>query len=103
MSSKIINNKSNSTSNFSSESKFSFGTGTNSTSNVTNSTGDLSTVQNVAAKNASYAIEGLMKDTSIHDNEKIVIAEFVHLLDKSKQLFNGLRDLPQVLNFSFRN
>ena len=95
MSSKILNNKSNSTSNFSSDSKFSIGVETNSTSNVTNSTGDLAVQQNVAAKNASYEIEGIMKDASVNENEKLIIAEFVHLLDKSKQLFNGLRDLPQ--------
>jgi hypothetical protein len=28
--------------------------------------------------------------------ERKVIAEFCHLLEKSKQLFNGLRDMPQV-------
>jgi hypothetical protein len=95
MSSKIINNKSNSATNFSSDSKFSLGLETNSSSNVTNSTGDLAVQHNIAAKNASYAIESLMKDSSVNDNEKLIIAEFVHLLDKSKQLFNGLRDLPQ--------
>ncbi|WAR30708.1 SCAI-like protein [Mya arenaria] len=29
------------------------------------------------------------------ENEKRVVNEFCHLLEKSKQLFNGLRDLPQ--------
>ncbi|XP_061933334.1 protein SCAI isoform X3 [Apis cerana] len=29
------------------------------------------------------------------DHERKVVAEFCHLLEKSKQLFNGLRDLPQ--------
>lgn len=28
-------------------------------------------------------------------DERKVVAEFCHLLEKSKQLFNGLRDLPQ--------
>lgn len=32
---------------------------------------------------------------SMEDHERKVVAEFVHLLEKSKQLFNGLRDLPQ--------
>lgn len=29
------------------------------------------------------------------DHERKVVLEFCHLLEKSKQLFNGLRDLPQ--------
>ncbi|KAK3088333.1 hypothetical protein FSP39_017775 [Pinctada imbricata] len=29
------------------------------------------------------------------ENEKKIVNEFCHLLEKSKQLFNGLRDLPQ--------
>lgn len=29
------------------------------------------------------------------EDERKVISEFCHLLEKSKQLFNGLRDLPQ--------
>ena len=28
------------------------------------------------------------------EEERKIVAEFVHLLEKSKQLFNGLRDLP---------
>lgn len=32
---------------------------------------------------------------SEEDKEKKIISEFSHLLEKSKQLFNGLRDLPQ--------
>ena len=28
-------------------------------------------------------------------DEKKIIAEFLHLVEKSKQLFNGLRELPQ--------
>jgi hypothetical protein len=39
--------------------------------------------------------ELFIKDTSLNENDKKIITEFVHLLDKSKQLFNGLRDLPQ--------
>ncbi|XP_032668869.1 protein SCAI [Odontomachus brunneus] len=31
----------------------------------------------------------------MEDHERKVIMEFCHLLEKSKQLFNGLRDLPQ--------
>lgn len=33
--------------------------------------------------------------SDIEEQERKIVAEFVHLLDKSKQLFNGLRDLPQ--------
>ena len=29
------------------------------------------------------------------DPDKRIVNEFCHLLEKSKQLFNGLRDLPQ--------
>jgi hypothetical protein len=29
------------------------------------------------------------------EDERKVVSEFCHLLEKSKQLFNGLRDLPQ--------
>ncbi|EZA53505.1 Protein SCAI [Ooceraea biroi] len=32
---------------------------------------------------------------SMDDHERKVVLEFCHLLEKSKQLFNGLRDLPQ--------
>ena len=32
----------------------------------------------------------------IEAEERKIINEFCHLLEKSKQLFNGLRDLPQV-------
>ncbi|XP_076090836.1 protein SCAI-like isoform X2 [Mytilus galloprovincialis] len=32
---------------------------------------------------------------TMDENEKKVVNEFCHLLEKSKQLFNGLRDLPQ--------
>lgn len=37
----------------------------------------------------------------IESEERKVINEFCHLLEKSKQLFNGLRDLPQVNIFLF--
>jgi hypothetical protein len=43
---------------------------------------------------------GLHEDVLLLDmeaEERKVIAEFCHLLEKSKQLFNGLRDMPQVL------
>ena len=29
------------------------------------------------------------------EDERKIVSEFCHLLEKSKQLFNGLRDLPQ--------
>ncbi|KAL5011620.1 hypothetical protein ScPMuIL_010171 [Solemya velum] len=32
---------------------------------------------------------------NLDENEKKIVNEFCHLLEKSKQLFNGLRDLPQ--------
>lgn len=41
---------------------------------------------------------GLMHDDVLLDmeaEERKIIAEFCHLLEKSKQLFNGLRDMPQ--------
>ena len=45
-----------------------------------------------------------MEEPGMHDElaidmegeERKVINEFCHLLEKSKQLFNGLRDMPQV-------
>ena len=45
-----------------------------------------------------------MSDVGMNDDvvldlegeERKVINEFCHLLEKSKQLFNGLRDMPQV-------
>lgn len=30
----------------------------------------------------------------LDEDERKIVGEFVHLLEKSKQLFNGLRDLP---------
>ena len=33
--------------------------------------------------------------SSLDDKERKLITEFIHLLDKSKQLFNSLRELPQ--------
>ncbi|CAB0042952.1 unnamed protein product [Trichogramma brassicae] len=32
---------------------------------------------------------------SMDEHERKIVVEFIHLLEKSKQLFNGLRDLPQ--------
>uniref|UniRef100_A0A6P7GKE9 Protein SCAI n=1 Tax=Diabrotica virgifera virgifera TaxID=50390 RepID=A0A6P7GKE9_DIAVI len=32
---------------------------------------------------------------NMDEHERKIVMEFVHLLEKSKQLFNGLRDLPQ--------
>ncbi|XP_074654987.1 protein SCAI-like isoform X2 [Tubulanus polymorphus] len=34
-------------------------------------------------------------DIQMDEHEKKIVNEFCHLLEKSKQLFNGLRDLPQ--------
>ena len=39
----------------------------------------------------SAAAGAVMMDA---EEERKIVAEFVHLLEKSKQLFNGLRDLP---------
>ncbi|CAM4744582.1 unnamed protein product [Rotaria magnacalcarata] len=36
-----------------------------------------------------------LKENDGLDSEDKIVQEFTHLLDKSKQLFNGLRDLPQ--------
>ncbi|XP_035684793.1 protein SCAI-like [Branchiostoma floridae] len=36
-----------------------------------------------------------MSDEEIPEQERKIVTEFCYLLDKSKQLFNGLRDLPQ--------
>lgn len=32
---------------------------------------------------------------STEEQDRRIVLEFCHLLEKSKQLFNGLRDLPQ--------
>ena len=42
-------------------------------------------------------VGGLHDDVLLEAEERKVIAEFCHLLEKSKQLFNGLRDMPQVV------
>lgn len=39
--------------------------------------------------------EKMVMMASMDDHERKVVLEFCHLLEKSKQLFNGLRDLPQ--------
>ena len=54
------------------------------------STTSNSTFQNTTAKlnNLTINTTNLLED---EENDKIIIAEFAHLLDKSKQLFNGLR------------
>ena len=36
-----------------------------------------------------------MNTTNVEDFDRRIVNEFCHLLEKSKQLFNGLRDLPQ--------
>ncbi|XP_014285736.1 protein SCAI isoform X2 [Halyomorpha halys] len=37
----------------------------------------------------------VVKMAAMDDHERKIVLEFCHLLDKSKNLFNGLRDLPQ--------
>ncbi|BES98840.1 Protein of unknown function (DUF3550/UPF0682) [Nesidiocoris tenuis] len=37
----------------------------------------------------------VVKMAAMDDHERKIVVEFCHLLDKSKNLFNGLRDLPQ--------
>lgn len=32
---------------------------------------------------------------NMEEDERKIVNEFCHLLEKSKQLFNGLRDMPQ--------
>ena len=32
---------------------------------------------------------------TMDEEERKIVNEFCHLLEKSKQLFNGLRDMPQ--------
>ena len=39
-----------------------------------------------------------MNTTNVEDFDRRIVNEFCHLLEKSKQLFNGLRDLPQYGN-----
>ncbi|TGZ46048.1 Protein SCAI [Temnothorax longispinosus] len=39
--------------------------------------------------------EKMVMMAGMDDHERKVVLEFCHLLEKSKQLFNGLRDLPQ--------
>ncbi|XP_026331881.1 protein SCAI [Hyposmocoma kahamanoa] len=38
---------------------------------------------------------GRMERSALEEHERKIIIEFCHLLEKSKQLFNGLRELPQ--------
>ncbi|XP_049886103.1 protein SCAI [Pectinophora gossypiella] len=38
---------------------------------------------------------GRMERNALDEHERKIIIEFCHLLEKSKQLFNGLRELPQ--------
>lgn len=54
------------------------------------STTSNSTFQNTTTKlnNLTINTTNLLED---EEKDKIIIAEFAHLLDKSKQLFNGLR------------
>jgi len=54
------------------------------------STTSNSTFQHTTAKlnNLTINTTNLLED---EEKDKLIIAEFVHLLDKSKQLFNGLR------------
>ena len=43
----------------------------------------------------SRLAEKMVMMAGMDDHERKVVLEFCHLLEKSKQLFNGLRDLPQ--------
>lgn len=49
-------------------------------------------LQNYLLQNA---VNNTINNLSEEDAEQKIISEFAHLLEKSKQLFNGLRDLPQ--------
>ncbi|CAF4633078.1 unnamed protein product [Rotaria sp. Silwood1] len=46
-------------------------------------------------KNASPGDQQRLNEGNGNDYEDKIVQEFSHLLEKSKQLFNGLRDLPQ--------
>ncbi|XP_017779577.1 PREDICTED: protein SCAI-like [Nicrophorus vespilloides] len=43
----------------------------------------------------SIGEETMVGMANMEEHERKVVMEFCHLLEKSKQLFNGLRDLPQ--------
>ena len=61
-------------------------------SNRTNTTNNTNQLQTFLLQNSiNTTIQNLTED----DKEHSIISEFTYLLDKSKQLFNGLRDLPQ--------
>lgn len=53
---------------------------------------DRDNLQNYLLQNA---VNATINNLSEDDKDKKIISEFAYLLDKSKQLFNGLRDLPQ--------
>ena len=63
------------------------------------------TDQECDGKPGPGTLTGRNMDDVMHDEvvldmeseERKVINEFCHLLEKSKQLFNGLRDMPQVV------
>ena len=40
-------------------------------------------------------ISDTMHENMEEEEERKIVNEFCHLLEKSKQLFNGLRDMPQ--------
>ncbi|CAH8479287.1 unnamed protein product [Schistosoma rodhaini] len=40
-------------------------------------------------------VTSMASDKNVEQGDHIIVSEFCHLLEKSKQLFNGLRDLPQ--------
>ncbi|CAG0888666.1 unnamed protein product, partial [Cyprideis torosa] len=44
-----------------------------------------------------------MSALDVENRHERIVAEFVHLLEKSKQLFNGLRDLPQYGHKQWQN
>jgi hypothetical protein len=43
----------------------------------------------------SMSVSNMANTVDMDDNERKIVTEFCHYLEKSKQLFNGLRDLPQ--------
>ena len=73
------------------------GEATNGSNKVAKSNGDnpkrqaSSNSENNDVAASANLVDVFLNDPSLTDNEKKIITEFVHLLDKSKQLFNGLR------------
>ena len=63
----------------------------NSSLLLTTSTTSNSAFQHTTAKLNNLSVDTTTNVVDTDEKEKKIIAEFVHLLDKSKQLFNGLR------------